>query len=174
MTAAERKSAERKSTFPQPNRWSEERVAVLTRLWNEGKSASKIAAIIGGGITKNAVIGKVHRIHLPSHGPNMPKGNKRRPKAAGIRRRQVLKINKARNDTLSVDQAMEAALGPPKPFAVNDDGVDVTTLRGLLELGAHSCRWPIGDPSQPGFGFCPEHIKTHSVYCEAHHSRAYH
>lgn len=55
-----------------------------------------------------------------------------------------------------------------------EDGVDVTHLVGIMQLGRHSCRWPYGDPKEAGFGFCGRAVIEGSSYCAEHDHRAHH
>ena len=165
------------------HKWTEERIAVLTRMWSEGQSASKIAAALGEGCTRNSVISKVHRLKLAGHGRNDPPKQKKLKKsptkaAAAARRGSgtvAFKIGQARKEGLSGADAMEAVLGRPSAEIVEEveEGVDVTRLLGLTQLNEHTCRWPIGDPRQPDFGFCGEHPRENSRYCGKHHRRAH-
>lgn len=192
--------------------WTEERTEYVKKRWAEGASATLIATELGGGVTRNGVIGKVSRLKLKSHGPNAVKsstrmakrtpeqiaedsrvrstmmrkhGNAGHPKAAAIVHRAEMKkrgaqglafkLNQARKDGLSGPEALEAVLGRQKvempEFA--EDGVDVTHLIGLMQLTDQTCRYPIGDPLEAGFGFCGGHTQTGSKYCAGHHKRVY-
>lgn len=156
--------------------WTEERVETLKAMWIDGKSAREIADTMGGGLSRSGVIGKVHRLKLPGRKTDVrPKrtpaqkaddsrvrttimrrnGNAGQPKAAAIRHRIAVQ------PTLPRD---------PLP---SDDGVDVTKLLGLQHLTDKTCRWPVGDPMLPDFGFCGDPTKEGSRYCPKHHRRAY-
>ena len=127
--------------------WNDERVETLKRLWAEGLSASHIATELGG-ITRNAVIGKVHRLGIS--------GRAKSPAAATPRLRkarfhqQMIRVARpvARGNTAlatAFDYEIEA-----EPEVV--DNVVLMGQRGsLLELTEHSCRWPIGDPGDANF-----------------------
>lgn len=145
--------------------WTEERVDLLKKLWLEGLSAGQIVSVLGGGLTRSGVIGKVHRLKLPGRKnpsiatkPRPPKrhGNAGQPKATAIVHRIV----------------MQREL-PPTPLPV-EDGVDVTHLIGIMQLTDRTCRFPIGDPMTEAFGFCGDPVKPGSKYCPHHHRRAYH
>lgn len=112
-------------------------------------------------------------------------GNKGQPMADAIRHRAEarknangglsFKIAQARKDGLSGPEAMEAVLGRPAvPLEEIEVGVDVTHLVGLMQLTSDTCRWPIGDPRQPGFGFCGAPPVEGKTYCKHHEGRAYH
>ena len=160
--------------------WTEQRVEDLTRLWREGHSASRIAIELGGGITRNAVIGKISRMKIDRRGTNPTKASSAKARAA--RRTKPKPIAALRpikmapqelpRESRAVVPAFRAA-----PRIDPDDGVDVTRLVGLVDLTSHSCRWPHGDPMLPGFGFCGKPIAggrtvADEPYCDQHKRRA--
>lgn len=134
----------------------------------DGKPASLIARSFRN-CTRMSVIGLCTRkkIQLKGRAPKPPAPPKK-PKAAKPK-------VEARIDVRQVSAARSK--GPQ----INDDpdsllelGNDVTALVGsLLDLTEHTCKWPIGDPLKPGFGFCGRHSIEGSPYCAAHHDKAY-
>ncbi len=154
--------------------WTEERVEVLTRLWKEGLSAAEIARELGG-VTRNAVIGKIHRLRLsgraPAHGtaprkkPAAPKAKAQAPSRPVSRGATALK-------------AREEAAPAPAPKAKPAVAALVETpqkgrITNIMELTRSTCRWPIGDPGEEGFAYCGCQASTGSPYCEAHARMAY-
>lgn len=132
--------------------WTEERVEQLKLLWTEGLSASQIARVMGG-ITRNAVIGKVHRLGLASRaGPRRSD----RPRHTSPRR------------SVARAAAVEPEIVEEGPIVL-DDGSFAT----VLTINDRMCRWPIGDPSENEFHFCGRNPKSGSPYCEAHARKAY-
>jgi GcrA cell cycle regulator len=132
--------------------WTDERVEQLKSLWTEGLSASQIARAMGG-VTRNAVIGKVHRLGLAGRvapAPNEHAHIQPPPRIA------------PRAQTTPPSQTEE------EPVAL-DDGNFAT----VLTISDHMCRWPIGDPSDGEFHFCGRKVKPGSPYCEAHARKAY-
>jgi GcrA cell cycle regulator len=137
--------------------WNEERVATLTKLWREGYSASQVARQLGG-VSRSAVIGKVHRLGLagrdaPSrpHSPGGRPSTRLRATAGGTRRAAT-----------PVRQARQEAPAAPRVQ------IELSPTATLVTLTEHACRWPIGDPDQPGFGFCGR-LKAHgTTYCTGH------
>jgi GcrA cell cycle regulator len=121
--------------------WNDERIALLKALWAGGLSASRVAAQLGG-VTRNGVIGKVHRLGLSRAGKSFAQPSKKRPNCfAGVNaRRRVAKADRER-----VLAEKLPAEPPPPP--------DVKRV-ALLELQSGMCRWPLGDPRDPGFSFC--------------------
>ncbi len=158
--------------------WTEERVALLTRLWTEGHTASQIAEQFGD-ITRNAVIGKVHRLGLSGRAAES------RFRAARIKMRP--RSHKPRAGTgaaypVQGNAALKAETNPavwtaparrPDLRPVPQPDVETGPVVGLLELKENSCRWPIGDPDQPGFGFCGCQKPHDGPYCERHAAMAF-
>ena len=133
--------------------WSEDRVEQLKTLWTEGLSASQIARALGG-VTRNAVIGKVHRLGLAGRASPSRSERPRLPMAP--------KVPSVRSHT------------PPAPVVEEDplqleDGTHAT----VLTISDRMCRWPIGDPAASEFHFCGHSPKSGSPYCEAHARKAY-
>src|ERR1700709_1828232 len=146
--------------------WSEPRVELLKKLWEAGHSASQIAAEIGN-VTRNAVIGKVHRLGLSGRAkrpsPAAPRQRKARPAQHMMRvSRPVSRGNTALAHAFEVE--ME-----PDPIAY-DNVVPMSQRLSLPELTGPPCHWPIGDPSSSEFFFCGGKALTSLPYC-AHHSR---
>ncbi len=146
--------------------WSDERVEQLKKLWEAGLSASQIAAELGN-VTRNAVIGKVHRLGLS--------GRAKTPSSAAPRPRKVrpaqpmMRVARpvSRGNT-ALAQAFEVEL-EPDPIA-HDNVVPMSQRLTLLELNESTCHWPVGDPSNPEFFFCGGKSLPGLPYC-AHHSR---
>jgi GcrA cell cycle regulator len=151
--------------------WTDERVELLRKLWNEGLSASQVAAELGGGITRNAVIGKIHRLGLAERAkaPSAP-----RPRAAKPPRAQ----NPARGHGHLVGN-VALAFAPrahvaPAPRLDEDVVIPMSERVTLLELRESMCRWPMGDPTTPEFRFCGAKSPTGSgPYCAYHAHVAY-
>jgi GcrA cell cycle regulator len=144
--------------------WTDERVETLKKLWLDGLSASQIAKQLGG-VTRNAVIGKVHRLGLsgraaPSH-PSRPTFKAPRPP-------RPIQAPAARVRALE-PRAHHAQLArPAAPF------VELPGTATVLTLGAHMCKWPIGDPSSNDFTFCGRRASDESSpYCVDHARIAY-
>lgn len=131
--------------------WTEERVEKLKQLWAEGLSASQIARTLGE-VTRNAVIGKVHRLGLSGRATT---SRIDRPRPVAVRRptRPRLVVP----ETASVEEARL----PTGEFAT------VMTVREGM------CKWPIGDPSSDEFHFCGNSVNTGLPYCTAHARMAY-
>lgn len=132
--------------------WTYERVEQLKNLWTEGLSASQIARVLGG-VTRNAVIGKVHRLGLTGRTVPSRQTTRRVPSVPRSRERQAACIE------LPVEE----------PELVLEDGSFAT----VLTVNDRMCRWPIGEPDNNAFHFCGRKPKSGSPYCEAHARKAY-
>jgi len=147
--------------------WTDERVEQLKKLWSEGLSASQIAAELGG-ITRNAVIGKVHRLGLSGRtkAPSTTTPRPRKPRTTHMIRvaRPVVRGNTALAHAYAYDYEAEPEQAPV------ENVVPMGQRRTLLQLNEQTCRWPIGDPATQDFYFCGGHALTGLPYC-THHSR---
>ena len=175
--------------------WTEERVEKLKELWAQGLSASQIAKELGG-VTRNAVIGKVHRLGLSSRAGG--KGGEEKPAAESTPQTAAQAPSP---ETAAVEQAAEsgptAELGPttegvaaprdptqprePGPPTPEEQAARETLARieklakriTLMELTERTCKWPIGDPTDEDFAFCGLPSVPGKPYCEHHVAVAY-
>jgi GcrA cell cycle regulator len=154
--------------------WNDERVETLKKLWAEGFSASQIAAQLGG-VTRNAVIGKVHRLGLAGRakpatasGSGASAARQRKPRGAS----PGLRVSRAavRGNT-ALAQAYEIEFEPEPELS--DNVIPLGQRRSLLELNETTCRWPIGDPGNPDFFFCGGQTIASLPYCAYHARLAY-
>ena len=142
--------------------WTDERIDRLKQLWTEGHSASQIAAMLGE-VTRNAVIGKVHRLGLSGRGAphrerrSRPSAPRRAPSV--IRRQagpsELIPVN-AVTQTLVVEAAPQP-VAPPRPM-----GKPAT----IFTLTDSTCHWPVGDPGSEEFYFCGQPTVPGLPYCE--------
>jgi GcrA cell cycle regulator len=143
--------------------WTDERVELLKKLWADGLSASQIAGELGG-ITRNAVIGKVHRLGLSGRAKN-PSSSAPRPRKA--RSPSMMRISRPSvrgNTALAYDYDAE-----PEPEII-EATIPLEQRRTLVQLTEATCRWPVGDPGSPDFFFCGGEAKEDGPYC-THHAR---
>ncbi len=131
-------------------RWTGDRLELLKKLWAEGLSASQIARRMGD-VTRNAVIGKVHRLGLSGRETTISsERGKRRPAMPKPKRKPVVPL--------------------PEPEAAHTAGGDLITL---LTIEPSMCRWPIGSPGEPGFHYCGQRTEHRRFsYCEAHGAKS--
>lgn len=169
--------------------WTEERVELLKKLWMEGLSASQIAAMLGEGVTRNAVIGKVHRLKLSGRAKpasstprvrSAPRPSTRRSTSSHPSRST---IGSSRPRTMSAAPMIGAtALKASEEYEteayqlpqVEELDIPVEQRLSLLQLSETTCKWPIGDPLTPDFYFCGQHSDEGKPYCDFHSRRAYH
>ena len=148
--------------------WTDERVEMLKKLWSEGLSASQIAAEIGS-VTRNAVIGKVHRLGLSGRGKAKSSSHQRVKKPARTPSAPATIAEQAPRSAgaiAPIPLAMEQ-----EPVATVDDVVVPMSERvTIMDLRESMCRWPMGDPTKAEFRFCGARSVTGLPYC-AHHSR---
>jgi GcrA cell cycle regulator len=147
--------------------WTDERVETLKKLWADGLSASQIAAELGG-ITRNAVIGKVHRLGLSGRAKS-PSSTAPRPRKARAHS-HMLRVSRPAirgNTALAYDYDVE-----PEPELL-DNIIPIGQRRTILELTEETCRWPIGDPGSTDFFFCGGQTVTSLPYCSYHSRVAY-
>ncbi|KAF2992059.1 GcrA cell cycle regulator [Methylocystis sp. MJC1] len=157
--------------------WTDERVDLLRKLWSDGLSASQVAAELGPGITRNAVIGKIHRLGLAERAKT---ANAPRPRAAKAAPRQAAVSAPAASAPRVGGHAVlgNVALAfTPETVVVarvtpNEEVVIPMSERvTLMELRESMCRWPMGDPTTPDFRFCGGKSPIGGgPYC-AHHAR---
>ncbi len=144
--------------------WNDDRIAALRKMWLEGMSASQVARQLGG-VSRNAVIGKVHRLGLAGReAPSRPRSLGGRPPGSRNQPKPVAAVVE-RAPAPKAITAPPPVPATPAPAAIAFDARPSATI---LTLGEHACRWPIGDPDQAGFGFCGARRTGHASYCEAH------
>jgi GcrA cell cycle regulator len=146
--------------------WTDERVELLKKLWSDGLSASQIAAALGG-VTRNAVIGKVHRLGLSGRAKSASSAGPRPRKARSSS--HILRMARASirgNTALAHAYEFETEATPE----LIDNIIPIGQRRTLLELTEQTCRWPIGDPGSGDFFFCGGNPIGGLPYC-AYHSR---
>ncbi|MEG6508551.1 GcrA family cell cycle regulator [Methyloligella sp. 2.7D] len=154
--------------------WNEERVELLKKLWADGLSASQIAGRLGG-VTRNAVIGKVHRLGLSgrattsrSSAPRVRRTHTPRPQ----RQPQVVYATRGATALKPSFEEEEEVQVAPAP-AVEELVIPLHERATILDLKENMCRWPIGDPGEEGFHFCGRKSPVGVPYCEHHARMAY-
>lgn len=147
--------------------WTEPRIDRLKKLYLEGKSATEIARDLGGGVTRNGVIGKVHRLGITREieGSKANRVHAPRAKAAPASRPPSPPRALAVDATVAAPRVEPAPL-PPEPEVA---GAQLVTI---LELAKHGCKWPVGMP-QPVQLFCGRRQDGEHPYCAEHARAAY-
>ncbi len=150
--------------------WTDERVELLKKLWSEGLSASQIAGEFGG-ITRNAVIGKVHRLGLSGRAkaPSSSAPRQRKPRAPAQFIRPPRPMTRG-NTALAPRSAPLFEVEVEAEPELVDNVIPMGQRCTILQLTEATCHWPVGDPGSPDFFFCGGKSANGLPYC-AHHSR---
>jgi len=158
--------------------WTDEKVEQLKLHWMEGKTASQIASLLGHGVSRNAVIGKVHRLGLA--------GRAKSPNSGGARpRRTAQSPNAHRAAAPRMSQAAPRltrgatalaiapeALSETDPQVCESVVVPMSLRVTIVELKEAMCRWPLGDPATSEFRYCGS-LAASGPYCAYHGGLAY-
>jgi GcrA cell cycle regulator len=165
--------------------WTDERVERLKKLWAEGLSASQIAAQLGG-VSRNAVIGKVHRLSLPGRakagGTSAAARTPKRPAAAAPRPANTFNasrmtatrtVARQQGSALLKEDADVNAIEEVRYRPSSNVVVPISRRLGLTELTERTCKWPVGDPLTDDFHFCGCESPDSSPYCTYHQKMAY-
>ena len=162
-----------------PMAWTDDRVEQLKKLWSEGLSASQIATRLGE-VTRNAVIGKVHRLGLAGRATvSRPKALRPRKVAAeatrpGKRNNRLVRYQPG-GGTREAFAQFGTDGGVPEPYTRTFEElvIPLEERASILSLKETSCRWPIGDPQHDEFHFCGKGKLDGLPYCEFHARRAF-
>ncbi len=167
--------------------WNDERVEALKTMWGEGKSASQIAKELGG-VTRNAVIGKVHRLGLSNRATaatakTADTGKAKvaaKPKAASAPKAEAAPKPEAPRPVQVPARKPIITAGQPLPPQPSQSEISAEALANLAEferkakklklmqLTERTCKWPIGDPATQDFWFCGHQTQAGKPYCETH------
>lgn len=152
--------------------WNDERVEQLKKLWADGLSASQIAAQLGE-VTRNAVIGKVHRLGLATRASSNRTNSSRLRLRQAQPRRAVQRQRTTAVGNTAFRQMLEADLSHNPMNIIEEIEIPLAERKTLQDLTEGMCRWPIGDPQLADFHFCGRNKVTGLPYCEHHARRAY-
>jgi GcrA cell cycle regulator len=141
--------------------WTDDRVSLLRRLWGEGRTAAEIAKELGG-VTRNAVIGKAHRLKLSNR--VSPIQQNKKPASKPVHERKISSDQSSASVVVSVMKSAPVRLKPE---------IKTGHLLSLMDLKPRQCRWPVGDPHEEAFGFCGCESISGLPYCSDHAKVAY-
>ena len=136
--------------------WTDEKVAKLRELWGKGNTASQIAEIIGG-ISRNAVIGKAHRLNL----------------SAKIKTRTATSNSNFENSVQGKNIKLRKGRRNKFKSLIIEKDFEPENPKQLEELDENSCKWPIGHPNEKSFYFCGRSSLKDFSYCKLHLLYAY-
>ena len=148
--------------------WTDERVEKMCKLWNDGLSASQVATELGDGVSRLAVIGKLHRIGAAERGktPTMAMRDNGSRRRSSLPKPPMPRIVPRKEIFVPIAVAKSV----PEIEVVIPESLRVT----LMELGVLICRWPLGDPARDDFRFCgAAHVAAEGPYCTYHSRIAY-
>lgn len=148
--------------------WSDpKKVELLRKLYDEGCSCSLIAAQIGGTVSRNAVIGKLHRLGLT-------RSDTPRKVETYVRKPRVQRTSSAHYEAKRITAKKFMPEWMAEPFVPAEDiQIPVEQRKSLLELNTETCRWPVGDPATEDFYFCGGQAFAGKPYCATHCRLAY-
>jgi GcrA cell cycle regulator len=155
--------------------WTEERIERLKAMWTQGSTASQIADELGG-VSRNAVIGKVHRLKLSSRGraTAAPARQKKQQHAAAAVRGATRSAPAPRPVTTSIGATALQAQYDAEPVArqmlrpAENVVVPISRRLQLIQLNERTCKWPNGDPLSEDFHFCGNDAAETGPYCKYH------
>jgi GcrA cell cycle regulator len=152
--------------------WTDERVELLKKLWSDGLSASQIASQMGG-VTRNAVIGKVHRLGLSGRAKSGAAATQPRPRKPSRAPSHPLTHRPGAHGgaALAAPPRQEPEPALESYVELDEDVIIPMSERvTIMELRDSMCRWPLGDPTTPEFRFCGMRSAAALPYCP-HHAR---
>lgn len=161
--------------------WTDERVETLTKMWKDGRSAAEIAKELGG-VTRNAVIGKAHRLGLSGRSSPIKKKTKEETKKAvktatatktTATAKKPTEKKKAAGEKKGATAAQQKIIAAAIKEAAAEVDRELAGGVALLDLTEKLCRWPIGDPQESDFHFCGLASMPNLPYCEEHAALAY-
>ena len=158
--------------------WTDEIVEQLKQHWIDGKSASQIAGLLGNGVTRNAVIGKVHRLGLAGRAktPSASIPRPRRMAPPPVHRVAAPRLTNSAPRMMRGATSFALAPEPSSELELQEEFESVVLPMSLrvtiVELKESMCRWPLGDPSTSEFRYCGSPTAT-GPYCAYHGGLAY-
>lgn len=148
--------------------WTDEAVAELKKMWDRGMTTGQIAKALN--VTKNSIIGKVHRLCLTARPSPIKKAPEKKEEKKNNKAAKPEKKSKTA-PTIEIQEPAVSSVKASKESPVTNS-VEETNIP-LVKLDNHTCRWPLGDPRDDDFCFCGKKIRTGQTYCDEHATIAY-
>lgn len=147
--------------------WTDEAVEELKKMWDRGMTTGQIAKALN--VTKNSIIGKVHRLCLtarPSPIKKVATKNGAKPSSPAKQNSTTknIKLSNSANEPAILKETLSNS-----SYSLPTEETNIP----LVKLDNHTCRWPLGDPRDDDFCFCGKRVKTGQTYCEEHAAIAY-
>ena len=157
--------------------WTEQMVEDLRAMWKQGLTTAEIGKRLN--VTKNSIVGKVHRLGLsgrPSpikkkNEENPAEGNKAAEDAPAVSSKNT-ESTQLKKEPVKVEKTSMPAGSPVMASSAKNEPAK-KGMMSLMDLDNHTCRWPLGDPKDENFHFCGRKVKIGQTYCEEHANIAY-
>ena len=153
--------------------WTTEMIEGLKKMWKRGLTTNEIAKELG--VSKNSIVGKVHRLNLTSR----PSPIKKKDDEDDLDIIETPAEKPVQTDKPKAPVSIEKELPvsqEPEPAKVRvpvETELKKRKCIKLSELDSHTCRWPIGDPKDDHFCFCGNKVRAGQTYCDEHAAIAY-
>lgn len=157
--------------------WTDDMINDLKKMWKKGLTTNEIAKELG--VSKNSIVGKVHRLNLISRPSPIKKKDEKPKKTTSTCKKTIDKAPKQEPEAKSEVAVSKVQKTPVTKTPVqtevksSEPKFHKNTCIQLSDLDSHTCRWPIGDPKDDNFCFCGRHVKAGQTYCEEHSALAY-
>ena len=153
--------------------WTEKMVEDLKIMWKQGLTTGEIGKRLG--VSKNSIVGKVHRLQLDARPSPIKKKDEEQENAAVAATAETKPAAVKAKTEKKTEPREEKPAAAPQPVA-EKPAVVRKNIAGdvkLTDLDNHTCRWPIGDPKDENFHFCGKKVRIGQTYCEEHAALAY-
>ncbi len=150
--------------------WTEQMVEELRKMWKEGLTTGEIGKRLN--VSKNSIVGKVHRLGLSGRPSPIKKKDETEVKAAAPAKPAKPAAEPAPVPAKKKPEPELKTVSSPAPKTCSSAKSGSCNV-GLTELDNHTCRWPVGDPKDDNFHFCGKKVRIGQTYCEEHSAQAY-
>ena len=155
--------------------WTDEMVEDLKRMWHEGLTTGEIGKRLG--VSKNSIVGKVHRLNLSGRPSPIKKkeedGISAQPQKPKEEKKAAKSAPAPEPEAKTAVKENTAAKQESRSFCPTAEERGKSGKTMLTDLDNHTCRWPLGDPKDENFHFCGKKVKIGQTYCEEHANIAY-